>query len=385
MGNKVGGIESLKERAGALFHNRFGEQPTHFAFAPGRVNLIGEHTDYNSGFVFPVAIDRYVVVAASRAPDSSKIWSDRYQEPAVFSSTSEAPSTGWARFPSGCAWTLYRAGSSVSDLNAAVVSDLPTGSGLSSSAAMELAFLSLWNQVDALGRSARDLALLAHKCEHEFVGVNCGVMDQMASALGREGHAMLLDTRSLEVDYRPIPPGLTIVVCDTNRERSLDVSAYNQRRSECEQAANAIGVGSLRDATMSSLDGTFPHRSGVLYRRARHVLTENERCLRFAGALAATERGAMGTLMRASHESLRDDYEVSCDELDWMAEAAWAATGCVGARMTGAGFGGACVAIVESARLDAFLGDAEKGYRERSNGLEPRFLACRAAAGAGTL
>jgi galactokinase len=196
---------------------------------------------------------------------------------------------------------------------------------------------------------------------------------------------LLLDTRSLEATHIPIPDGLSIVVCDTNKARALDVTAYNQRRSECEEAAKAIGVDSLRDATIGSLDGTFPHGSGVIYKRARHVLTENERCLQFAKALSTSDKGAMGRLMRASHESLRDDYEVSCAELDWMAEAAWAAKGCVGGRMTGAGFGGACVALVESERLDAFLGDAEKGYRERSNGLEPRFLVCRASAGAGTL
>jgi galactokinase len=382
---QVGDIGSLRARASKLFRERFGDSPTHFAFAPGRVNLIGEHTDYNDGFVFPAAIDRYVVVAASPAPDNSKVWSESFPEPAVFNVSEESTTRGWARFPAGCVWTLRRAGSGSSDINAVVVSDLPTGAGLSSSAAIELAFLSLWNEIDRLGKGSKELALLGQSCEHEFIGVNCGVMDQMASALGQDGAAMLIDTRSLEATHVPVPVGLTIVVCDTNKPRSLDVSAYNQRRAECEAAARLFGVDSLRNAPHSALNGTYPQGSGVILKRARHVLTENERCLEFAKALTASDKEAMGRLMRASHESLRDDYEVSCDELDWMAEAAWAAEGCVGGRMTGAGFGGACVALVESDRLDAFLGDAEKGYRERSSGLEPRFLACRAVAGAGTI
>jgi galactokinase len=365
-----------------MFHERFGEEPSHVACAPGRVNLIGEHTDYNDGYVFPAAIDRHVVVAAAAAPDASKVWSEGFEEPAVFDSLVVGKASGWARFPAGCAWTLLRDGCSPSNLNAVVVSDLPPGSGLSSSAAMELAFLTLWNEFDRLGRGPRALALLGQKCEHEFVGVHCGVMDQMASALGREGSAMLLDTRSLEARYAPIPTGVEIVVCQTNKERELGVTAYNQRREECAQAAKAIGVASLRDATPATLDGTFPHREGVQYKRARHVVTENARCLAFAEALAQDVRGEVGRLMRASHESLRDDYEVSCAELDWMAESAWSARGCVGARMTGAGFGGACVALVESGELVRFLGDAEKGYRDRSNGQDPGFLVCRAAAGA---
>ncbi len=383
--HRVADLEKLKESAASLFQERFGEAPALFAYAPGRVNLIGEHTDYNEGFVFPAAIDRHIVVAASWSPDASKVWSEAYGSPAVFKSGQESPMHDWARFPAGCAWTLARAGHTVSDINAAVVSDLPTGAGVSSSAAMELAFLTLWNRLDLLGLESKELALLGQRCEHEFVGVHCGVMDQMASALGRRGCAMLLDTRSLRVEYQPIPDGLEIVLCDTNKARSLDVSAYNQRRAECEQAARELGVDSLRDATLVLLDGTYPQGTGVSYLRARHVLTENERCVRFAKALAEGDLAEIGRLMKASHESLRDDYEVSCAELDWMAEAAWAADGCVGARMTGAGFGGACVALVESDRLDGFLGDAEKGYRERSNGLEPRFLTCQTAEGARTL
>jgi galactokinase len=368
-----------------LFQSKFGKAPEIVVAAPGRVNLIGEHTDYNDGFVFPVAIDRWIVVAAAKSPDSSKAWSEGYAEPAVFDTDEEREMEDWARFPAGCGWMLRREGSSPSNINATIVSDLPSGAGVSSSAAMELGFLTCWNLLDRMGLDPMHLAKLGQAVEHTFVGVQCGLMDQLASALGKEGHAMLLDTRALSVTYVPIPADLEIVLCDTNKRRSLCVTAYNERRAECESAASSLGVGSLRDATMEMLDGTVPHLGAVIQKRARHVISENERCLRFAKALTDRDRRAIGALMRASHESLRDDYEVSCAELDWMAESAWSASGCVGARMTGAGFGGACVALVDAARLEGFLEEAEKGFRERSNGLEPRFLTCRAAAGAGVL
>ncbi len=378
-------LEALKNKAIDLFRGRFGDDPALTVAAPGRVNLIGEHTDYNDGFVFPVAIDRWVVLAVSQSPDASKVWSEGYVAPAVFDAGEESPTTDWARFPSGCAWILRRHGHEVLNINGAVVSDLPTGAGVSSSAALELAFLTAWNSLEELGHDPETLALFGQQCEHEFVGVKCGIMDQLASALGRVGHALLIDTKTLEVSPTPIAPGLQIVLCDTNHPRSLGVTAYNERRRECEEAARDLGVSCLRDATLGDLDGTYPDGGGVKGRRARHVITENERCVHFAKALAADDRSAMGALMRASHESLRDDYEVSCQELDWMAESAWKSAGCVGARMTGAGFGGACVALVESDRLDAFVRDAGKGYVERSNGLEPTFLACRAVDGAGTI
>lgn len=383
--NLVDRLAQLVSRATSLFRENFGDDPSVIAQAPGRVNLIGEHTDYNDGFVFPAAIDRRVVVAAAPSPDASKVWAESYDQPAVFDVDHERAIEGWAKFPSGCAWILERHGHDLTNINAQVVSDLPTGSGVSSSAAIELAFLTTWNAMDGLGLPPLTLALHGQQCEHEFVGVHCGIMDQAASALGKAGQAMLLDTRTLEVEYRPIPAGLEIVLCDTNKKRSLDVSAYNDRRRECQEAARDLGVESLRDATVEQLKGTYAQGTGVKTRRARHVLTENERCVQLAKALAESDKAEIGRLMQASHVSLRDDYEVSCQELDWMAESAWESTGCVGARMTGAGFGGACVALVESDRLDEFLKDAQRGFVDRSNGLEPTFLVCQAADGAGTI
>lgn len=356
------------------------------ASAPGRINLIGEHTDYNDGYVFPAAIDRRIVVAASPCAGTSMVWSEGYVEPAQFSVSQETTMEGWARFPSGMAWTLLRAGQRVeTDVEAVVVSDLPTGAGVSSSAAMELAFGVLWNELDGLYQTPTELALLGQMCEHEFIGVKCGVMDQMAIALGKDGQALLLDTRSLEGVWYPVPSDLAIVLCDTGKERTLAGSAYNERRAQCENACEEIGVSSLRDATFEALNGTYRQGAGVEQKRARHVLTENQRCLAFAEALEAIDHQTIGRLMQESHVSLRDDYEVSCEELDAMAEAAWKAPGCVGARMTGAGFGGACVALVEKDRKDAFIEAAEAGFRYKIDGYEPSFLTCRASSGASVL
>lgn len=382
----VDSLSRLVDRASELFDSRFGHEPTIFTSAPGRVNLIGEHTDYNNGFVFPAAIDKRIVVAASASQGPSVVWSDGYDTRAEFSVSQESEMKGWTRFPSGMAWIIERAGHSINtEVEAIVVSDLPTGAGVSSSAAMEMAFAMLWNEMDSLGISNKNLALLGQSCEHRFIGVQCGVMDQMASALGKEDHAMFLDTRSLERSYAPIPPDLNIVLCDTGRQRTLAGSAYNERRAQCEQACRDLGVKSLRDATLDSIDGTYHQGVTVQLKRARHVLSENQRCLAFAEALSKNDRKGIGRLMRESHVSLRDDYEVSCEELDAMAEAAWKAPGCAGARMTGAGFGGACVALVEKDRTDAFKKATEAAFRQTTDGSNPSFITCRATYGANVL
>ncbi|MCH8978955.1 MAG: galactokinase [Armatimonadetes bacterium] len=379
----MAGLESLVSRARGLFSERFGGSPEVVSVAPGRVNLIGEHTDYNEGFVFPAAIDRHVVVAARRADSASEVWSEGFKEAARFSVGEEREMAGWARFPCGVAWTLVRAGFEVrSEIEAVVASDLPVGSGLGSSAAIELAFAGLWNELDGLGLGGKELALLAQRCEHEFIGVKCGVMDQLASSLGRQGQAMLLDSRSLEVEYKPIPKGINIVLCDTGKGRSLGSTAYNERLAECQAVCRDLQVQSLRDATLDRLRGTYEDRSSVKYRRARHVLTENQRCVMFSEALDRSNYGAIGRLMEESHSSLRDDYEVSCAELDAMAESARLAPGCIGARMTGAGFGGACIALVEAGKAEEFASAAGAGYRKRTDGFEPAFLTCTAADGA---
>ena len=379
----MAGLKSLASRANDLFSERFGAAPKVVSAAPGRVNLIGEHTDYNQGIVLPAAIDRHVAVAASRSGSESEVWSDGFEEAALFSVNQEQEMAGWTRFPSGMAWTLARAGMAVSsEIQAVATSDLPAGSGLGSSAAIELAFGALWNELDGLGLSGKELALLAQRCEHEFIGVMCGAMDQLASALGRRGQAMLLDTRSLTAEYKPIPEGLRIVLCDTGTRRLLGSTAYNERLAECEAACRDLKVQSLRDATLDRLHGTYEDRNSVKYRRAKHVLTENQRCVKFSEALDRSDYGAIGRLMEDSHSSLRDDYEVSCAELDAMAESAMLAPGCIGARMTGAGFGGSCIALVEAGQAEEFALGAGAGYRDRTDGFDPAFLVCTAEDGA---
>ena len=367
-----------------VFRETFGHDPEVIGIAPGRINLIGEHTDYNDGFVFPAAIDRGLLIAASASEPETKTYSVQLGAGQPFSAGKVLPgfTAGWAKYPAGLAWALSEsADQQLPNLKAAVDSNIPIGSGVSSSAALEMAFGVVWNFVGKLACDNRELARLGQVCENRFVGVNSGIMDQMASAMGREGQAMFLDTRSLAIEYAPVPQELTVVLCDTKKERALTSSAYNERRSQCEMAAQYLGVKMLRDADMTMLDSMKAHIPEVVYRRAKHVITENARCIAFKDALAGCDFDLIGALMRESHQSLRYDYEVSCEELDSMAASAWAAPGCVGARMTGAGFGGACVALVQTDRLPEFVKSTLDIYRLAS-GIDGEAMACRIVDGA---
>lgn len=352
--------------------------------APGRVNLIGEHTDYNEGFVFPAAIDREIYVAARVVDGPSVIHSRELARGAAFDSSKVEPGQieGWSTYPAGMAWAIRQhAGMTLPNIEALVASTLPMGSGVSSSAAIELAFGVAFNELASLEIDNKNLALIAQRCENEFVGVSCGVMDQLASAMGKSGSAMFLDTRTLDIEYAPLPEQMLIVVCDTKTPRALTSSAYNERRSQCQAAAEALGVASLRDATMAHLRTAENQMSDVVRRRASHVLSENERCLQFRDALRTNQLGELGHLMRESHVSLRDDYEVSSSALDAMAEACWEAPGCIGARMTGAGFGGACVALVEALALESFCEFVSAAYL-RKTGSQGQLTACKPVDGA---
>ncbi len=367
-----------------LFQSRTQSAPEILAVAPGRVNLIGEHTDYNDGFVFPAAIDKEVMVAARVSQGSTTLFSEQTGEGDSFDAATVEPGQveGWAAYAAGMAWVLREhTGRPMPNLEAVVSSTVPMGSGVSSSAAIEMAFGVTWNRAAKLGIDNKTMAKLAQRCENEFVGVNCGIMDQMASAMGREGHAMFLDTRSLDIQYAPIPADLLIVICDTKKPRALTDSAYNERRSQCEEAAGILGVGSLRDASLEDLSAHRDRMPEIVWRRARHVITEDERSLVFRQALERQDRQKIGELMRASHISLRDDYEVSCAELDAMAESCWSQPECVGARMTGAGFGGACVALVSRDGLDSFTKGATRAYLARTH-IEGSLMVCRSVDGA---
>lgn len=361
-----------------LFATLFpGDSDPVVAQAPGRINLIGEHTDYNGGFVFPAALTQGItVVARPNGLSVNRLHSVEAgagQEFPVDVQPGQVDS--WSKYAAGMAWVL----GAKTCVDAVVSSDLPMASGVSSSAAIEMAFGVLWNHLDNLGHDNKQLALLAQKCENQFVGVNCGIMDQMASAMGKEGHAILLDSENLEIEYAPVPKGLSLFVCDTGKARTLAGSAYNDRRASCEQASRVLNVPSLRHASISQVETL---QDPILLKRARHVVTENQRCLDFRAALTRQDKAALGRLMAESHASLRDDYEVSCFELDTMVEASLESAGCIGARMTGAGFGGCCVALVDSASSELFRIQTEHNYRKKVQSSGPTVLESHAGTGA---
>lgn len=380
-----------------LFRSQFGGEPETGAFAPGRVNLIGEHTDYNHGFVFPIALDRGVTVVARRSPDGvNRMVSAQGGVGDSFPlNVQPGQVQGWAKYPAAVVWALAQNGTPArTALECAVDGDLPFGGGISSSAALEVAFATLWNTIDGLDLDGLGLARLTQRAENDFVGVKCGIMDMLASALGQADHALLIDTRDLSVTAIPFPDDLRVVVCDTGMDRALAGSAYNQRRAECEAACKELGIASLREAQLGDEDRIS---DPIVRRRARHVITENQRCLDFAEALRNGNPDGLGSLMAASHASLRDDYEVSSPELDAMVEAARMSPGCVGARMTGAGFGGCAVALCRAENTEIFLTETEQNYLNIVKGLRAkaqtenhrlpvsRVLAARPAQGSGPI
>jgi galactokinase len=340
-------------RVAAAFRERAGRDPDGVWAAPGRVNLIGEHTDYNDGFVLPVAIDRLVLAAAGRRDDGRlRLWSLQSEPPADLHLAEVGPGKveGWPAYPAGVAWALGQAGVEVGGADLVVDGDVPAGAGLSSSAALECATATALADLEGAGLDRVTLAGLARRAENEVVGVPSGAMDQMVSMLGRAGHALFLDTRSLDTEQVPLPleaAGLCLVVIDTRAGHRLVDGAYADRRAACEAAAATLGVPALRDATPSQVEAAAGDLGEEGLRRARHVVTENARVLEAVRLLRAGELERLGPLLAASHASLRDDYDVSSPELD-TAVAAAVAAGAVGARMTGAGFGGSALALART-------------------------------------
>lgn len=366
------------------FSRLYGKEPEVLGIAPGRVNLIGEHTDYNGGWVFPAAINQYIVVAAAECSENSELFSMKEGKLDEFDATAVSPLSvhSWGKYPAGVAWAIQRyLDQPAKNMQAVVASNLPTGSGVSSSAAIEMAFLVIQEHFLHIDLDPVVRAKLGQRCENDFIGLRSGIMDQLASALGRENCAIRIDTESLEYSYASIPPGVSIVLCDTKTPRSLAASAYNERRSECEAAATFFGKKLLREVTLEELATAEGKLDRTVFRRARHVITENQRCQDYFDALQARDLVKIGTLMKASHESLDSDYEVSSTALNQMAQAAWQSPGCIGARMTGAGFGGAVVALVESASADDFIASVGRSY-EQSSGQAGDFYVLEAANGA---
>jgi galactokinase len=376
-----------RERVVREFERRTGAKASLLARAPGRVNLIGDHTDYNEGFVLPMAIDRAVWIALRPRDDARVVaHSLDFAEDATFDVQDvQHGGSGWAEYLRGVAWAL----GPLADVDSqalcgwegVLAGDVPLGAGLSSSAALELATARAFAGACALPWEPKRMALLAQRAENQWVGVNSGIMDQLISAAGVAGHALLIDCRSLDTRAVPLPTGVSVVVLDTSTRRQLVGSEYNERRARCEAAAKQFGVRALRDVDEQMFAARADTLDDVTRRRARHVVTEDARVLAAAEALAAGEVRRVGELMDESHRSLRDDFEVSRPELDAMVDIARGQEGCFGARMTGAGFGGCAVALVAQDAAERFASDVAKRY-EAEVGLTPAVYVCAAAAGA---
>jgi galactokinase len=361
----------------AVFEREFRRGPEGIAEAPGRVNLIGEHVDYNDGLVLPFAIDRSVMVAwAHRDDDAVRAYSNDFGEHSRFNLanvTHAGPGT-WANYVRGVANALVREGREMAGLDLSIAGDVPQGAGLSSSAATEVAVAGGFREAFDLSLNGAELARLCQRAENEFVGVQCGIMDQFAATLSERDHALLIDCRSLAHEAVPLrlaEAGLAIVIANSAVRRELAASAYNDRRRECEAAVGELRLrlaraelSSLRDVSLTELERT--QIDTVPMRRARHVVTEIARVAASVEALGRDDFAALGALMIESHQSLRDDYEVSSGELDLLVGLATAQDYVLGARLTGAGFGGCTVNVVRSDAVDAFGRDVIAPYRERT-------------------
>ncbi len=354
------------------------------ASAPGRVNLVGEHTDYNDGFVLPIAIHRRVHAAAGRrAGNVVRVAARDIEDACEFDLDQIAPDPEkrWSNYIRGVVLELQRAQIPVPGADLVVGGNLPIGAGVSSSAALELSVAKALLAISDATLSLGALSRLCRRAETDFVGVGCGIMDQYVCGMGERDMAMLLDCRSLRFQLVPTPLAAGFIVCDTRKARELSESAYNERRAQCEAGARALGVCSLRDATIAQVNQAKDAMEPVVWRRCRHVVTEIERTLQAATCLKGGDLRAFGQLMDRSHQSLRDDYEVSCRELDTMVSAARQAPGCYGARLTGAGFGGCAVALVDAASTEEFVRQTVAAY-EAETGIEPNVYPTYASDGA---
>ena len=362
------------------FERQFTRPPKLITEAPGRVNLIGEHTDYNGGFVLPAAIDRTVAVAlAHRDDDVIRAYSLDYDQCDEFQAGRVrrfAGSRGWRDYLRGVVWALADSQYAVAGADIVISGDVPKGAGLSSSAAFEVALAGGFMDAAGITVDRRLLALLCQRAENFFVGVQSGIMDQYASALGRAGHALLIDCRSLDAEPVPLPTGVAIVVVNSKLARRLADTPYNRRREECAEAARTLGIDSLRAATTDMLS----RLSGDPLKRAHHVVSENARVLAAAQALRSGDLDRLGALMAESHASMRDDFEASSQEIDLLVELAQRTDGVIGARVTGAGWGGCTVNLVREKAVDTFAAQVTSEYA-RLTGLAAEVHISRAVDG----
>ncbi|MCI0662428.1 MAG: galactokinase [Acidobacteria bacterium] len=377
-------IEKLRTQFGEVY-----QRDCRVFSAPGRVNLIGEHTDYNDGFVLPMAIDRRTYVAAAARQDRIvRCNSNEFAGQVEFSLSADLqPSKDWSNLIRGMAASLIRVGYDLCGADLLVESEVPIGSGLSSSAALEVAAgFAFLNLSSDLPIDPIDLALAAQRAEQDFTGTQCGIMDQFVACLAVQDHALLIDCRSLE--YDAVQLGMNearIVVCNTMVKHDLSSGEYNRRRAECQEAVRQLAVylrevESLRDVDLEKLDGCAATLPEMIGRRSRHVITENRRTLNAVQALKTGDLGQFGQLMYASHESLSRDYEVSCPELDLLVELASNYPGVFGARMTGGGFGGCTVNLVKADEVDHFVESVATEY-EKETGKKPEYYICQPSEG----
>lgn len=388
-------LEELAQRAARSFRARFGRRPRWLAAAPGRVNLIGEHTDYNDGFVLPMAIERYTVIAADRssAPHVSDL-PYRWQIYSVLADETHDLPFGPDGVPHASNWTSYVRGvlagclrqpMNPESLDLLIDSAVPWGGGLSSSAALEVATATLIEAVTGRSLEPLEKALLCRRAEHEYAHVPCGIMDQFTSVMAQAEHLLLIDCRSCTARAVPVPDHAPqVLIVNSCVRHELSGGEYAVRRDQCQQAAAALGVTALRDATLPLLQDGQRNMDGVVHRRARHVISENQRTVAAAEAVSAGDWARVGELMYASHESLRDDYEVSCRELDILVDLVrqlGPAKGVLGGRMTGGGFGGCTVNLVEPQALPQITRFVSEQYR-RATGIEPALFVTRPARGA---
>lgn len=378
-----------------FFYKHFLTLPAWMVRAPGRVNLLGEHVDYNDGPVLPAAIDRAVYFAAGSGKDDlASLYALDYNANVTFRladldrkvTVEGKPLPDWALYPAGVAWALQKAGYEPRGINAVFSSDVPIGAGLSSSAAVEVGFAVLWQTASGWNMNRLTLAQICQRAENDYVGVNCGLMDQFASANGVAGHALYFDTRSLEWEPVPLPPNTVLVIADSGIRRSLTTSAYNERRAACEAAVAELqrfkpGLRSLRDIETTEFAAFSVYLPETIRQRAEHVVKEIARVESARSALHRTDTQAFGALMYAGHTSLKNLYEVSTPELDILVHLTRSLPGAIGARLTGAGFGGCTVNLVWASDAEAFMEGLREGYRQKT-GREAQVYLCRASAGA---
>lgn len=365
------------------FEAQFGSLPSWLVRAPGRVNLIGEHTDYNDGFVLPMAIERAIWIAfRPRSDGQVKVHSLDFNETRAFAlGDFRHEGEGWLEYLKGVAWALQDAGYPLRGWEGVLSGDVPIGAGLSSSAALEVATARAFVAVSGLTWEPKTMAKLGQKAENQWVGMKCGIMDQMISAAGEAGHALLIDCRSLATQPVPLPAGTAVAILDTATRRGLVDSAYNERRAQCEAAARFFGAPALRDVTADMFEAGADGLDEVTRRRARHVISENDRTLQAAEAMRRGDAVEVGRLMDASHVSMRDDFEITNDALNIMVECAREEPSCYGARMTGGGFGGCAVALIRAEAAQQFSSHVDARYRQKAH-LTPAIYISQPAQGA---